>query len=495
MNAKKPRKKQKIEDQLCVIYGYHSNYFSWQDNTDRTVYHTTGLIFEIENNYYVLTTRSHLISCKNIIMYHRYLRDNEIILRNDLRILFQSIEYNIIILVSENKNSFDPLESEIISGDYDKLAICPSYIFPTDSQGVPTKRSKYSAIKTNMDLTSDTLKYEIDSLNVKYLLPFMESETFLPAVFLYKYRIDDTSDMLGIIGSVIVNKKNQLIGIVSKSISNNLFVLPTILLSKIVFDFANNLSNPDAYEGLCSLNICFDINNQSKIEISENNIVKKENDTFILKKNDIINKIDGKNPYINNDIVLVYDSKLGENIPIDIYFQLNSANGKEISLEIDRFGTIINLNIVGSINRKELSLTNIPYFNPDLPIPFINLGGIIIVEFTHELLDIMFSNKIYISNKLIDNFIHEGLLDNELEQINNMLLIIDCLDNNLAKKYNLPQLKSNNSHNVVPFVTKINDYSVSSLCDIENIISDISNNFFLIASLDMSTKYSIDISM
>ena len=104
--------------QIAVIYGYSPNDFSWLQIDNRAIYQTSGLIITLNNKQYVLTTRSRLISCQNIIMYYCHFNDSEPIFRNNLQIIFQSIEYNIIILGTKGKNKLDFESSELISGDY-----------------------------------------------------------------------------------------------------------------------------------------------------------------------------------------------------------------------------------------------------------------------------------------------------------------------------------------------------------------------------------------
>lgn len=468
--------------QIGVIYGYNSNDFAWKNVDNRKIYCTSGLIISHNGFRYVITTRSKLISCKNIVMYHRYFRESDPIMRNDLRILFQSIEYNIIILVTHGDNKFDPLRSDIISGDYHPKLMCPSYTIPINKFIVPTKRSHYYTVKTDMDLVSDTINYDVHIYDAKFIKSVVYNKSYLFDNYMHEYQVitpktTNEPNLLGICGATIFNKKMQLMGIVSMSEMNKLWIIPTKILSKVVYDFLNVMDNAQAYTGTLSLPFLYKIHGTSVKLISDCTMDIENQETILLKKNDILLKINNKPIVCQQKQAFVFDDDFKDNIPIDIYLRIHCRILVPVIIEIKRRSYIFQCAVLPSQIKQLLCFTNQPILYPGPVIPFVNISGIIIAQITHELLDITISNDIILYNENIINF-----MDGTDNQFNHLLMIIDCLDNTLAEKYNLPQMKLINSPNGkkrkaqkinCPIITKINDTELFTLHQLQTVCSNV----------------------
>jgi hypothetical protein len=488
--------------QIVVIYGYNSNDFCWRQNDNKSIYHTSGLIISHNKKKYIITTRTKLIGCKNIVMYHCYFHGSEPIMRNNLQILFQSIEYNIIVLVSENHNVFDLSASEIISGNYDPKIICPSYNIINNIFVVPTKKSHYYTVRMDLDLESDTINYRVHIYDAKFVKSVIYDKTFVPENYLYDFILQNNesdqfqnneseqfqnnnqqnmkcSDLVGICGAVIFNKKYQLVGIVSKSENKHLYVLPKKALSKIIGDFLEYLDKPNGYYGSLSLPFTYDMSkNNTNLIIASTCSVNTPSGKKLLKINDELISINDNQVIIKNGNILVFDSQYKENIPMDIYLKINITKDIPIKLVILRRKIFMNINVYGSnVKNQVLLLTNQSHFHPICSIPYIKISNIIVVQLTHELLDITMTNKIIIKNDIIDAF-----LENTLDKIDNKLLIIDCLDSVLTKKYGFPRIFPNENQTLIcPIVTMVNGKNVSVLEDLENIIfANNSENIILV---------------
>ena len=83
------------------------------------------------------------------------------------------------------------------------------------------------------------------------------------------------------------------------------------------------------------------------------------------------------------------------------------------------------------IENEALPLTNQSFYKPTNMIPYVNLKKLIIVQLTHELLDIFFLKKMEPTNHILKKYIN-GSLDIK----NKIFIIIDCLDDNLLKNIN-----------------------------------------------------------
>ena len=295
--------------QIVILYGYNSNDFPWRDTKDKNIYHTTGLIIEYDSKKYVVTIRSNLISCKNIVMYHSYFNDSESILKNNLSILFQSIEYNIIILGTIGKNMLDLSKSKIINEKNLSNFICQSYDICNNNFVIPKKKIEYYTIRMDIDLKPTIINYKTQIYNIFFIESFIFDETFLPKNFMYKFTVDENKIKLnGMCGSIIFNKKHELIGIITRIKNKILYVLPTKMLNKITTDFCKNLSNPTNYTGLLSFSFPYTIN--SGIIITENYYLNTIAGKFLIKSNDNIISIGGNDIIILDDEVLIKDNDL-----------------------------------------------------------------------------------------------------------------------------------------------------------------------------------------
>ena len=454
--------------QIVAIYGYNPNDFPWRSTDSRSVYQTSGLIIDCHDKKYVVTTRQRLISCKNIVMYHSYFRGiEEPVMRNDLQIIFQFIEFNIIILTTKDCDELDLAMSEIISGYYDPKIICPTHDIMKNHYTVPTKKSQYHTVRMDIDLNSETINYDVHIYDVKFIKSIIYDKSYVPDTYMYEFALKNIKNtkLFGICGAIIFNKKFQLVGIISQSEGKSIYVLPANTLTRIITDFTKYSNSPDLYNGPALLPFSYDINNDSCCIITENANVHTEQNNKLLKKNDIVISVAGYAVQLQNEKVMIYDNNFKDNIPLDMHISLNFDANMPFNLVIKRKGKTISMDIFPIHQNKSLALTNMPYFCPLDIIPYVNINGVIIVQLTHELLDVTYFNK-----KILQNIVIDDYFENKSNNIN-VPIIIDCLDDTLAKKYELPQfINSGKKKHQCPFVTMANGMIVSSLQELENII-------------------------
>ena len=460
---------------FVAIYGFCHNEFAWKNIINKNVYHTTGLIIHHKSKTYVVTTRTGIISCKHIVMYHSYFKTNEPVMKNDLEILFQFIEQNIVILGTKKYHELDLSQSEIINGNFEPENVCIHHNMLDTIYPIPTRKSHYYAVRMDMNLDSDKISYCAHIENVKYLCSTIYDNSYLPESYLYKFILKEnkTMDICGINGSIVFNKKRQLMGIITKSINDIFYVLPKKSLCKIFNDFLEYFGSPLEYHGLLSLPFKYSIINNELITV-ENATITTINGNAKLKKNDKIISIDGNKITVNTDqFATIFDKDYNANVPLNVYLKYNLNKVDTKNLAILRGGKIINFSIYGSICiNSDLPFTNQPFYFPDTLIPYAKIGPLVIVQLTHELLDITTYYKIFLKNKIIDMYLENPI---NIPKKKNILLIIDCIDDVIAKKFSLPQFKiSNNTQQLYcPLIIAVNNTRVSTLSDITNYMGNV----------------------
>ena len=403
---------------IVSICGYNNNEFMWKEASDNdAVYQTTGIIIVWEGKRYIITIREYLISCRHIVMY-RYAQDQTVV-KNMLQIYFQSLEYNILILGTEEvlDLSIDLKSTKLIA---------------------PTKRSGY-----NVTIVKMREDYYIDTYDVKFVKATIYNKSYLPDKYMYKFTISNCKDLFGSCGAPILNKKNILIGMVMKSDNAKLLVLPTKAMQKVVDDFVSFIYRPFSYQNLLKLPITLQI---------------KKSKVTVLEEKALLISVDHNDISVVDDIIMIYDKDYNNQIPLDIYLNLTLKQDIAVILQIEKKKV-----------QSEVSLFPVPYTFPYFPlskqlnfepcetIPYINLKGIIIVEMTHEVCDIMMRHR-----KTINNYIMENLEGNHPH-----LLIIDCLDPTLRKKYKLPNIIPDKKQTLkCPVIVTIDERAVTTLADV-----------------------------
>ena len=288
--------KEKI-NQLVTIYGYRYRDVPWLELDSRKVYQANGLIITHEGRTYLLTTRSFLIGCEILTAYYCvYYQNKEFIFKNDLEIFFQSVDFNLVLMVSKDKNVFDFYSGQLLTN----LAPFPNtnnwknFEFNScpildDILNIPTKKNTYYLIKMNLDLQSETLNFMMDFRDVRYMENTIINESYLPTNLFHRFTIDEKKNspiLNGITGTAIFNKKHKLIGIVGKVInsSGEMLIITSRVIKKFLIDFFSYVNKPNMYIGLCHLPITYKVSNEM-IELTTSiSIPIGNNKSKLLKK-------------------------------------------------------------------------------------------------------------------------------------------------------------------------------------------------------------------
>nr|AEX62737.1 hypothetical protein mv_R532 [Moumouvirus Monve] len=141
-----------------------------------------------------------------------------------------------------------------------------------------------------------------------------------------------------------------------------------------------------------------------------------------------------------------------------------------LRIKIKRGEKIISIGVNKTKSTSSLNLTKLWEDNYESVIPYYNLNGIIITWLTHELIDILISHNYIPSNYIIDS-----LFEGDIDKLKDTLIIIDCLDDGVRYKYDLPTIKKKCLKNgnlncyVVKKIKNICAQSISKLEDIDNL--------------------------
>lgn len=463
-------KTQKI-NKCVAIYGYNYHIFEWKKIFDKNVYQTTGMIIGTKKKKYIITIRSHLIDCKTIIMYHNNFQQSESIMKNDLEVLFQCIEQNIIILGTKGYNELNLSKSKIICGN-------DNYPNPKNTQLnlincsyiIPTTKSKYYTIKIDTEIISETIKYQADLINLRFIRSIIDNTSYLPDEYMYEFLsdtkiLDLSYNFIGINGSFVFNMSHKPIGIITKSDKNKFYVLPIKSLVKIYSEYLNNNIKPNEYDGLLSFPLIYTIQKKDLLIVQNCNI-RTTDGIFAVQKDDVIISINENNCIIINDYVMIFDKDYNDLVPLNTFLKYNLVKNKIMTIKLVRDKKIIELQSYGISNiGYDLPLTDRPFYLTDNYISHVVIKSVVFVKLSHELIYLMKLYNIQLTNFIIDNYPEN--FENGIN-MTNIIIIIDCFDNKLSKKYNLPTIQLDNIIRTIkcPIVTSINHTIISNLNDI-----------------------------
>uniref|UniRef100_A0A6C0LS82 Protease Do-like PDZ domain-containing protein n=1 Tax=viral metagenome TaxID=1070528 RepID=A0A6C0LS82_9ZZZZ len=450
-------------ESIVAIYGCDVRYdLSWVENYSKEVYQTTGILISYQENEYVLTNRKKIINCQNIFMYQSlYRNDNAHIYKHDLEISFQIPELNLILLCTKGNDKFI-FDKNISLSDKISEQKYSSSSFRLDEyfNNSLSKKKKYFCIKSDIvvDYNSICKRNIIYGTSFKKGVIINYKESFSNYHHIFHIPAINHQNFCGINGSLIVDSKFELIGIVdSMNIDNNCYVTPVKTIVKILDDFITFKPNPKLYMGLKSLFFSYKIC-EKKLIINKDVEVITLDGNKIIEKGDIIVSIDDHFIMINNTNVTIFDERYSNYLPIDTYLILNYSGNRTIKFDINRKNVIMHYDIFGvSLNLFNTKYSDQLFFYPKEIIPYINLKGLIIVQFTHELIMIMKSQNIIIKNNIN----------------NNRCLIIDCIDEKI--KNGIIKLKKTNQSTRsinLNVIDTVNCKKIYKLSDIKDIIDN-----------------------
>jgi len=369
-----------------IISNYDTNLFKerlfpWYKSSDesiKTSSKSNGIIFKINNDYFVLTTGFQI---RDSITNYLLLDDKMI----KLNIHSISNEFNLALL-------------KII--DY-----------------LPTKYYTIQdfEIKLNKNVIINGTRNKLNQIVIDKLINVHIPHNLFT---IYKFNSDVK------VGTPIFHSK-KIQGIVSEQKDNKLIAIP----SKVICRYLSEIMLDNKFE-ICSLYFEHNIVNGEYIVVDTRKInynigaIYDRNNFF---KYDIILDVDG-NPLINGK---VNDPSIELDLPLKTYIMLNYYPGGVINFLVKRNERTKNIIVnLRSIN----TILSIPYKNT-IDTKYRKVNGIIYVELDENIIRYYFKNKVKI-DKIMDLFLTANIRNNRkiyYAAINDELQI----SNNLFSKINI----------------------------------------------------------
>ena len=378
-------------------------------------------------------------------------------------------------------------------------------IFDNFEYRVPLIDEELKLCMQNLSYTNDgtmLVKYNIlDCIN-KYI-SFERQTSFniplLPFINLTLSELEDES-ISGISGTLILNKRDQIVGMVTclNSESNIVSVIPCITIERFLKEFIKH----NVYMGLCDIiakmdaceiedddsNIinCFIVNDNYNIKYSSNTLTYPAANSVNLKKKDMIYKI--ANLDIGKDQCIFFE-KINHRVPVPTYIALNYIADETIQLHVlrecsdDFEEKEININARPIWSAKYI---NIPYNNK-----FINLSGFIFIELCEELIDLYRNHNIVLSGSIIKHITESPFRNTD----DSVLVLIDILRN----KFLDDEIKKIDAIGLPLHNISLNQYSLAQVQKVNkrrikniDMFSDvIRNNHNISIRLNLNDKFNI----
>lgn len=483
-----------ILNHTVVLYGDKFNDLRWRSqHTKSPVYHATGFVIQSASKLYIVTTRTRLISCQDIVAYYiqqpfsSNSTNDAVVLRNELHIIFQSFEFNIIILATNNCDSFEPHHSTVVN---DKI-FCDLFgetnikIRGLTPESIPKKNKIYHYLVPCLDLNEINFngQYQNHLYDVKFKNISQVNIPSVPHMVSINFNIGKNIQS-GVFGAPVFDNKHIIIGFINYVSKKVAHVLP----AEFVFELVSNMEKfkpvPQKYNHIFELPFMYECH-KNNVRILHDAIlpIHPHGENYVFE-NDIILSVLGSKIVIIDNHPHVYDEKFGIYLLLEAFIKYNHTVNEPFELVISRNNKIVKINMIIDNCRR---FTGQPYFMPNNPIPYLQIGPFIVVEMTYELNLIMRYHKVNITNYIDNNF---GCHNHD------KFIIIDCLDPYFSDKYAfIPHLLDHRKKINCPVLDKINDQEVGTF-DFNKLaifVDNLSDHNVTLSIIHNNKYFSIDI--
>lgn len=447
--------------------------FQWMDNNIKKTINTCGIIIKYNNTQYIIASRNKIIYMKKITCYFPMATsDGKIVIcKTMLDILYQSIEYDIVILVTRGLDYFNTNDLSFIIGHTNDQIVINGFdvnniVYNTDFTNMLAVYVDISYEK-NIDITQ-TLELIIRSEFVEYI------DGYIPRNHIICYHNDLFVNNNNFGCQIIVDRDMNPHGFIVNDIEYNAINITAIsmihveLVMKCLYDELLGYNIFD-YNGIACLPFEYNYklySNNNELRITKQTLIRCGDKNKKLFINDIIISINNLPIIITDNKPSVYDNRLDKYVRIEIYISSTLTPHSELQLHIKRKNNNINL-ICYPIKIKRFPLSSINNFRPDNIIPYLIINDLVIVSLSHELLAMFYYNLINIA----DHFINQSDT-----YINNctVLVVIDSIHDNykdISKLPNFYQKECDIAHGIntspiiydIPFIYSINNSRVFTL--------------------------------
>ena len=467
MYPSQPRKSKILSEVYLTIEGYSP--FPWVDNPHAENRDCRGLIVSMNNHNYIITQRQQVAYSKHITgnLFTVMASGVSKYVSTPLEIIYQSMEYNMAVLVGINRDDLDNI-CDGVPGN--------SYVI-----------SGANAVMNKLQLRHHDHRAELGVIgrHVEHVYDIGEIERYIDDDFIdivkYRGRTKNRipSDMY--CGCAVVNKRGLLVGMVVGIDDYYIFdILPIEAICSVMDAMmASARSNPlNIGSGLahfpCSLRIS-----------GSDAIVDKTSEYVKLRSGDIIVSIDRIPVKVANGKIMIFDDYYKMHIPLITYIQLRCRVSKEIDIRIIRENR---MKIITAKPFFSMGISNsmVSSYKPEMSVEYKQLRNRFFVKLSHELLDIFYSDKISMAEKYIREEDTEEML---IKNIGQQIIMIDADDDNSIALELYRRRHTNEKLDLkipCPFVRKINGKQIKNIEDIDQVCENSNGEY----ELFFKNKYS-----
>lgn len=473
---------------IVTVYGYNFDPFPWatckksdtkSTNSDNFTY-TNGIIIKdvTTNLLYIVSSR------KSMIGYQQYAvvyRAEDYVMTCVLRVLFQHVDYNVMVFGTLDTTYFDYTKSTIINSIETQIVEPDAYVSsPKTHLFKPSK--KYMAIHNEQTMKNkNSIEYNIHTYDITYSDSVSNYQTYVPNLYVHLFKIKsdlDAHNSIDLIGAMVITKKSQCVGPVINIIDDVLYVTPMKYIENGFQIFLKYQKNQIYDQAFDIIQIPIDDTDYISdiFEVQQNNLVCFKTTKVmtadggkLIKKNDILVSVNDMNLSLDKGEIVIYEQYFNRLVSLPIYCKFHPLCLEPICFTLKRKNKNIKLGVTGvSTESSNLKLSIMDKFYPDYLVPHIKLNGLIITTLTHELIDILYTCT---QSDTLKNEIIDKLMNDKAFEVKHELVIIDCYNSDLLQNYKFPVLSKKRKTMVIPFLTKVNNTSVKTMSEIVALLS------------------------
>lgn len=379
--------------------------------TDNNTYLTYGYAVRWRSKQYVVAPRHQVIYSEYIRSIYKTKQGQKICTKMD--ILYQSVEYNLVVLVNEESDQFIPKDV-------------------TSSIGYNLSKAPELQRLDNCNyLSQDLLTESTSYIQYKYVAiagsSIIEDQDGYVNMLLFRCEHNGTDENIANSFLVVDNSHNP-VGYV-----RDYDTVTPISYMKHMFATMDSYREipkhfPTTYDSIARLPFNTYSVDTGKLVINKTTLLhvaatsKKK-----LKQNDVITQVN--NSYI--DVVdghpMLYHHKFKRWVTIETYFATSFVPTELVTLSIHRGNNDLEISCY-PIMTNIMPSSSVSCIRPVYEIPYVNIGDLLVTQLTHELLLTCYDHKINIADALIDK--DQTIIDNTVS-----LIVIDA----------------NGKNNIVPF--------------------------------------------
>src|SRR5579872_3838373 len=311
-------------EHIVSIYGYSYEPFIWNigekrgDKKTESCFQTTGLFVGYGDKRYILSSRKPLIGYRQHMVVYRCGHN---IWTSKLRMLYQMIEYNVIVFGTDGLTCFDHTKSNMIISDGSSLdtnSQIQLYEFPIKSPILKPPK-KYQIVRNEHQIDTE-FNFQVHLYPITYIESKPNDQTYVPFNYVHLFKIKCEEEIRDLIGSFVITKKKHIVGVVSEVKGDIIYVDPVRYLENGLKIWSKY--GPDDKISYGAISDIFGFGSQLNLCTRAQRVltsVNSETVTKLIKKDDVLLEVNGMKVSIDQTTLVIYDVNLNQLIPLSIY--------------------------------------------------------------------------------------------------------------------------------------------------------------------------------